>query len=809
MGEIRVFPNPNIPESTFVHLHVHSDFSLHDGSASLYSLVAKAKSLNMKSLALTDINNMIGALDFEKICRANGINPIIGEEVIVCEEEDYYNLVLLCMNVSGYKNLCQISGITYAKKFTARKHFISIEELKNFSEGLICLSGGKTGAFHNLISQGKIQDAENRAVLLRKIFRENFYLEIQNHGLPEETMVINQLTQIGQKLHIQTVITNEVNYCNRKEAVANEVLKSIRTRENYAGDPTNCEWFLKSEQQIKEYFPNQYEAYNNTTLIASKCNLHIPIYSKHEMKDFLPQIVPPKDFCIHPTQKENQQELMRRLVNSGLKTNYKYISDKIRERADAELDLIFKKDLTNFLLMIWEYVNWAKEQDIVVGIGKGDITESIVAYALGITEIDPLKYNLPFERFINNDTNSLPNIDIEFGAEKISRLMQHLKVLYGEKKVANIIAIKNYRNEMLKNLLEDIGHVLGINPKEIEEIVSKLPKGKFTRLKDAFTEPTPFAPDYGQLIPYKEDLRYTKLFKVAFKLEGCISRLTIHPSGVVISNADLSTLIPVCSDTKTEELVTQYTAEQLSDCGLYIFDFVDSLTETFIRKCEDTVIKNHPEDKFSVKQIPLYDEETYQFFSSGETQDIPGFENPETQDILKNLKPNNFDELTALYTMNRPGQSNQIRNYINRKENPSLVEYPDLSLKNILKETYGLVIYQEQMMYALQQLSGKTLAEINGLRKIMNQPKNDSYEIIRQDFISKIVEHGFSRDDAEKLFDRIAMTSTFAYLKADAISSTKTSYTLAWIKVHYPDEFNGAKNTMISNHWWENYYLEI
>ena len=808
MAEIRVFPTPTIPESSFVHLHVHSDYSLKAGSSSLYSLIAKAKSLNMKSIALTDINNMIGVLDFEKICRANGINPIVGEEIVVCEDEDYFNLVLLCRDTIGYKNLCQISGIIYAKKFTARKHFISIEELKNFSEGLICLSGGKNGAFYSLIQNGNIDAAEKRAVSIRKIFRENFYLEVQNHGLLEESNVSNQLTQIGQKLHIQTVLTNEVNYCNKKDAVANEVLKSIHNRTAYPGDPTNCEWYLKSENQMKEFFPGYSEAYTNTLEIASKCNLHIPTYAKSQLKDFLPQIVPPNDFCINSSQKENQQELIRRLLNAGLKTRYKYISDKIRARADSELELIFFFFFTNFLLMIWEYVNWAKEQDIIVGLGSGDIIESVVAYALEITDIDPLKYNLPFERFINEETDSLPNIDIEFGSEKISRLMQHIKALYGEKKAANIISIKQYRGEAVKNLLEDIGHVLEINPEEIKSLVEKFPKN-FSRLKDAFTEPTDFTPDFGKLIPYRNDPRYEKLFNVAFKLEGSISKFTIHPSGVVISNADLCTLVPVCSDPKTEELVTQYTAEQLADCGLYIFDLIDSFTETFIRKCEDMIVKNHPEDKFSINQIPLYDEETYKFFSSGETDDIPGFENPETQEILRNLKPNNFDELTALYTMNRPGQSNQILNYISRKENPSLIEYPDVSLKPILKETYGLVIYQEQMMYCMQKLTGKSLGEVNRLRKILNQTRNESYESVRQDFISKIVEHDFTQENAEKLFDRIAMTSTFGYLKADAISSTKTSYLMAWMKVHYPEEFNSSKNTMTSKHWWENYFLEI
>ena len=808
MAEIRVFPTPNIPVSTFVHLHVHSDYSLKTGSSSLYSLVAKAKSLNMKALALTDTNNLIGAVNFEKICRANGINPVIGEDIVVCDEEDFFNLVLLCKDLTGYKNLCKLSGITYSKKFTARKHFVPIEDLKDYSEGLICLSGGKKGAFHNLILQGKIQDAEQRAVQLRKIFRENFYIELQNHGLAEETSVINQLEQISRNLHIPTVLTNEVNYCNKKDADSNEILKSIRSRTPYNGEPANHEWYLKSEQQMKEYFPSYSEAYNNAAIIAAKCNLHIPTVPKTELKDYLPQIVPPQDFCIYPTQKENQQELMRRLVNAGLKNRYKYISDKIRERADAELDLIYKKDFTNFLLMIWEYVNWAKEQDIITGFGKGSITESIIAYALEITDIDPLKYDLPFERFINEDTTSLPDIDIEFGSEKIVRLMQHIKALYGEKKVANIMSVKNYKGENLKTLLEDIGHAIGIDPKEIQELTSKLPKGKFYRLKDAFTEPTEFTQDNGQLIPYRNDPRYTKLFSTAFKLEGCISRFSMHRSGIVISKNDLSTIIPVCSDPKTEELVTQYTVDHLPECGLYTFDFIDSLTETFIRKCEDMIIKNHPGDKFNINQIPLYDDQTYQFFSSGETEDIPGFKNAETQEILKNLKPNNFDELTALYTMNRPGQSNQIRNYINRKENPSLIEYPDLSLKNILKETYGLVIYQEQMMYCLQQLSGKSLGEVNKLRHIMNK-QNVSYESMRADFIAKIIENGFDQDTAEKLFNRIAMTSTFCYLKADAISATRTSYLIAWIKVHYPEEFNGAKNTMSMKHWWENYYMEI
>lgn len=809
MSEVQVFQTQNPTASSFVHLHVHTDFSLKSGSSNINSLVNKAKTLNMKYLAITDINNLIGSLDFEKICKLNGITPIIGEEIVVCDEEDFYNIVLLCKDSTGYKNLSQLSGITYSKKYTAKKHFVTLDDLRTFSEGLFCLSGGKTGAFFSLFKQNDFNAIEKRACTLRKIFRENFYFELQNHSTTEEQIFSKTLYELGQRIHIQSVVTNEVDYCDRTDAEANAVLTSIRSRTPYSSNAIKSEAYLKSEQEMKNLFPDYSDAINNTNYIASKCNLTIPAYTEEKFEDLLPQIVPPKDFCLYKTQKENQQELMRRLVNAGLKNRYKYISDKIRERADAELQLIFEKDFTNYLLMIWEYVSWAKERDIIVGPGKGPVIESIVAYALGITAIDPLKYNLPFERFINEDTTVLPNIDIEFGAEKISRIMQHLKVLYGEKKVANIIEIEKYSNKNLKNLIEDIGHTLNINSDEIRILTDKLPRGNFISLSDAFTPASEFTPSNGQLIPYKNDLRYTKLFELAAKLEGNISAFTIHPSGVVISKADLCTLVPICSDSKTEELVTQYTVDNLKSRGIHVFNFIDSLIESFVRRCEDIIIKNHPGDKFNLEKIPLYDSKTFNFFSSGKTDDIPGFEFSNAQDILRSIKPSTFEELTALFTMNRPEQFNQIQNFINRKENPSLVEYPDLSLKPILQETYGIVIYQEQMMYCLQKLSGKSLSEVNKLRELQNQPRNESYEKLRSEFITGISDHGFDQETAERLFNRISMTATFGYLKAEAIAYTKTSYQIAWIKVHYPEEFLSSKNTTISKHWWENYYLEF
>ncbi len=809
MAEIQIFQNTEQDGASFVHLHVHSNFSLKNGSANVKSLVEKAKSLNMHALALTDVNNLISILDFEKACRANEIQPIIGEEIIVSDEDQFYNLVLLCKDINGYKNLCQLSGITFAKKYTARKHYVTLDDLKKFSEGLFCLSGGKSGAFFNLIQTGKIEEAEKRAISLRKIYRENFYFELQNHRQSEEISFSQQLYNLGQKLHIPCVITNEVDYLDKSNAEENEVLRCIRNRKRFQSYSINPEHYLKSYQEMKELLPEFSDAFNNTNFIASKCNFTIPSYPKDKLGDFLQQIVPPKDYWVSDNSDENQRAFLKILVNTGLKNRYKYISDKIRKRADEELSLIYEKNLTNFFLIVWEYVYTSKKTDILMGAGKGEVICSIVAYALEITDIDPLKYNLPFERFLNKTSNTIPNIDVEFDATKTSKIMQHIKLLYGEKKVANILSIKKYSHQYLKNLLEDIGHTLGIEPSDLSNITDKLPTKNFVSLQDAFSEPTEFSPNKGCLLQFKNDFRYSKLFNLAFALEGSILEFTVHHSGVVISKDDISTLVPVCSDSKTEEQITQFTAKDLQSRGLYIFDFIDSTKENFLRKCEDIIIKNHSDSKFSIDKISLYDEATYNFFSTGKTEDILGLESSEAQETLPKLKPQNFDEFTAFIAMNRPEQFNQIQNYINRKENPSLVEYPAPNLKNILKETFGLIIYQEQFLYCLQELSGKSLTEIDKLRKIMSKPRNDSYEKIKGEFISAIAANGFEQDQAEKLFNRIAMTASFGFLKAEAVSLAKAIYQIAWVKVHYPEEFKGAKNTMNAKHWWENYSIDL
>ncbi|MBQ2080343.1 MAG: DNA polymerase III subunit alpha [Treponema sp.] len=810
MSEIKVFPNPaqGISVSNFVHLHVHSDFSMNDGSSNIYSLVSKAKSMNMKYLALTDINNLIATPDFVALCRANNISPIIGMEVVVSDDGDFYNLVLLCKDISGYKNLCQITGCIFSKKYTARKHFVTIEELRDFKAGLICLTGGRNGALYSLMAEDKMQEAENRAVALRKIFGNDFYVELQNHGSEKDRIVGERMSFFAKRLHMICVLTNEVNYCSRGDAEANEILRCIRKNEAYqAREDLNREWYLKNESEMYGLFPYASEALKNTMTVATKCSYTIPHYSTEDCKNFLPQIVPPKQFCIHGSNDENQQELLTRLVSAGLKSKYKIIPEDVQKRSDQEISYIVKHRLTNFFLMIWEYVNWASDQDINVSGGIGATPCSLVAFALGLTDVDPLKNSLPVERLMNEESTGFPETGVEFGADKINRLIQHLKILYGEKKVANIIDVKYYRGSNIKKLFIDLGCALRIPDSDVKMICDKVPDGDFTRLRNAFLDPDEFHPENGQLVQFKNDPRFSRLFKFAFKLEGSVSNFSIHSSGVVISNSDLCKMIPVCSDPKTEELLTQYTAEHLRNCGLHRFDLFDSPVESFLRRCEDLILKNHPGDHFLLDKISPYDPETFALFTKGHTDEIIGFESEQEKGLLESLAPSSFDELMAFYTLDKQGRFYQIQDFISRKENPSLIQYPNQCLKPVLQETYGLLLYQEQMMLAVREISGLSLEKADAIRRCIAESNNTRLEELKKNFTDGAKEKGFSEGEAEKLYNRIAPTASFAFLKANAVVQTKKIYTLAWLKVHYNHEYETIKKTYTLRHWWTDYSM--
>lgn len=812
MAEIRVFPNPaqGISVSNFVHLHVHSDFSTHDGSSNIYSLVSKAKSMNMKYLALTDINNMIAIPDFIELCRANNISPIIGMEVVVSDEDDFYNLVLLCKDAGGYKNLCQITGCIFSKKYTARKHFVTLNELREYKAGLVCLTGGRNGALYPLILQDKMQDAENRAVMLRKIFGNDFYVELQNHGTEQDRLVGEKMIFFAKRLHMICVLTNEVNYSGRGDAEANEILRCIRKNEAYQANPEmNREWYLKNESEMYGLFPSASEALKNTMMVAAKCGYTIPRYSIEDCKTFLPQIVPPKQFCLHRSIDENQQELLKRLVSAGLKSKYKIIPEDVQKRADLEIKCIIENRLTNYFLMIWESVSWAKDQDIIVGGGTDASPCSLVAYALGITDVDPLKNELPFERLMNEDEMKFPEIGVEFGSDKIHRLIQHLRILYGESKIANVIDVKYYRGPNIRKLFVDLGCALRIPDSDVRMICDKVPATDFTRLRNAFLEPDEFHPENGQLIQFKNDPRFSRLFKFAFKLEGSVANFSIHRSAVVISNSEICKMVPVCSDPKTEELLTQYTNEHMREFGLHSFDFFDSPVESFLRRCEDLILKNHPADHFLLEKISPYDSETFALFTNGQCDEIIGFGTEREKNLLASLQPSSFEELMAFYTLSKQGRFYQIQDYISRKGNPSLIQYPDPSLKSVLQETYGLLLYQEQMLFSVQAISGISLKNADSLRRAFVASDNSRIEELKQIFLSGAKEKGFSEEDALRFYGRIVPTASFAFLKADAIMQTKKIYSLAWIKVHYAHEYETIKKTYTLRHWWTDYSVSF
>ena len=809
------------PVAQFVHLHVHSDYSLLDSCCKLDQLVAKAKRLNMPALALTDHGNMFGALNFEKLCHVNGINPIVGCEFYVGDDhlkqertkygKKNYHLVLLCENETGYKNMSWLCSDANTEGQYFGKPRIDFEMLKKRHEGLICLSACVAGELPQTLLNDTEEAAEQLITKYRDLFGpDRYYIELQDHGLPEQKEINEKLIRLARKLNVPLVVTNDIHYIEKEDAEAQDALRCIGFK-NLLNEPHQTmgdgrtEWYFKTEEEMRQLFPDVPDAYENTIKIANMCNLTIHQYSTPELKGCLPRFELPKEFQRHDDYTKNQDDYVRYLVEKGLRMRYKEITPKIRARAEYELGIIFKMGFSGYFLIVWEFINWSKstwdnvnnkpKPYIPIGPGRGSGAGSIVAYTMTITDIDPFRYNLLFERFLNPERVSMPDFDIDMDFDYRQDIIQHTRDLYGDPQVGHIVTLGTLKP---KQCIADVGRVLGIPLAEVNMLKACIPDSPKAKLKDAFhpTEKFP-APEGGQLEPYLEDPRYTKLFELAKKLEGVNRNTGLHASGMVIGLTALPDWAPIFKDPKTGEVGVQYTMDIIEPCGLVKFDYLGLKTLSLIRYAEE-IINRHkkPEDPvFSVAEQSESDSETFDMFCKGDSVAVFQFESPGMQKILRQVGPRCIEELVALNALYRPGPMDYIPQYIDGKWKPETVHYPDPCLEDLLKETYGVMVYQEQVMQVSQKIAGFSLGGADMLRRAMGKKKPEVLMGKKKEFIEGAIAQGFTEQHAADIFEIMIPFAGYGFNKSHAAAYTVLAYRTGYLKCHYPAEFMAANLT--------------
>ncbi len=774
-----------IPE--FVHLHNHTDFSLLDGAVSIKKLVARAVSLGMKHLAITDHGNMFGALRFYKECRANNINPIVGCEFYVSaisrkiksgsEKGNRYNhLILLAKNYEGYKNLMLLSSLAYTEGFYYKPR-IDNELLEKYHEGLICSTACLAGIVPKKILDGKYDEAKEKALYYNSIFGDgNFYLELQDHGIPEQKIANKEMIRLSGETGIPLIATNDIHYLSKEDANAQDILICIGT--NHKKHETqrmkfdSSEFYMKSKEEMFEIFKDIPEALENTVKLAEKCRLEIE----------LPGPLLP-DYEI-PHKYSTPDEYLRALTLEGLEERYPVITDEIRKREEYELDIIIGMGFTGYFLIVWDFIHYARENDIPVGPGRGSGAGSIVAYSLKITDIDPLKYDLLFERFLNPERVSMPDFDIDFCFERRQEVIDYVTRKYGSDRVGQIITFGTLK---AKAVVRDVARVLDIPYSEADQISKLIPSENKITIKEAL-EKEPKLKEYE-----KRGEIFLELIDTGRRLEGLSRHASTHAAGVVIGKSTLTDYVPLYRDAKTGSISTQYTMDQLEECGLVKMDFLGLKTLTLIKQTEDLIRKKGT--GFSSENIPEDDEKTFKLLGEGKSVCVFQFESSGMQGILKQAKPNSIEDLIALNALYRPGPMQYIPQFIDSKMGRQPISYPHKDLEEVLKPTYGVIVYQEQVMKVAQIIGGFSLGKADILRRAMGKKKVKEMEKMKVEFIAGAKKKGYTEKLASDVFEMLKPFAGYGFNKSHAAAYSVVAYKTAYLKANYPSEFMAANLT--------------
>ena len=777
-------------ENKFTHLHVHTEYSLLDGFSRIDQLIEKAKSYGMDSLAITDHGQMYGVIEFYKKATAAGIKPIIGCEVYISEKDHtlkdpsnkrYYHLILLAKNNNGYQNLLKIVSEAYVNGYYYKPR-VDLDFIKDYSEDIIALSACLSGEVNQRILENDIEGAYETAKKYVEVFgRENYYLELQNHGLPEQKRVNEVLVKMHEDLDIELVATNDVHYINREDSYYQDVLLCIQTGTLLKDDDRMkmpCdEFYLKSPDEMHAIFKNYERAIENTNKIADMCNVEIEFHNPH-----LPY------FSKLPEGMTNLDYLTQ-LVDEGLARKYENVDEDIRARAMKEINVINNMGYIDYFLIVWDFVRFAREHDIAVGPGRGSAAGSLVSYALDITQIDPLKYNLIFERFLNPERVSMPDIDIDFDYVRRDEVVEYVNELYGRDHVSQIIT---FGRMQARNAIRDVGRVLDISYGKVDKIAKLVPAVINMTLDRALEESDKFRE------AYENDAESKRLIDTARKVEALPRHTSIHAAGVVMSKEILTDIVPLALS--NDQVVTQFNMTEIEELGLLKMDFLGLRNLTVIKDTIKDVKTNHGVE-IDIEAIDENDPNIIDQFNKAKTIGLFQFESPGMRNFLKNLKPTVFDDLVAANSLFRPGPMDEIPTYIHNKNHPEDVRYIDEKLKPILSVTYGIIVYQEQVMQIVQQLGGFSLGEADNLRRAMSKKKMDIMEANREVFVhGKVdensdivvpgcVRNGVSESAANKIYDEMISFAKYAFNKSHSAAYSLVAAQTAYLKYYYPEEY--------------------
>jgi len=783
--------------SDFVHLHVHTEYSLLDGAGRVERLVERAKDLGMKSVAITDHGVMYGVVDFYKKAKSHGIKPIIGCEVYVAArtlkdrdpkyDSSQYHLVLLVKNQEGYNNLIKLVSMGFTEGFYYKPR-VDIEVLKQHSEGLVALSACLAGEVATKLLNGNYEKAKEAALRYRDIFgEENFYLEVQDHGIQEQALVNQEIVRLSKETGIPLVASNDVHYVERDDSRAHDILLCIQTgktvedsaRLKFSGE----EFYLKSHEEMYELFKYIPEAIENTNKVAEMCNMDFIFGQVH-----LPAFEVPEGYT--------SDSYIRHLCFEGLKEKYSEITDEIRERAEYELSVITKMGYADYYLIVWDYVRYAKDNGIMVGPGRGSGAGSLVAYCLGITNIDPLKYNLIFERFLNPERISMPDFDVDFCYERRQEVIDYVIEKYGKGRVAQIIT---FGTMAARGAIRDVGRALNIPYAQVDLIAKKIP----FELGMTIGRALEVNPELKRL--YEEDETVMQLIDMSKSVEGMPRHSSTHAAGVVISKKNVTEYVPL--QMNEDVVTTQFTMGTLEELGLLKMDFLGLRTLTVIRDTVE-IIKAKGLDVPDVDHLNYDDAKVYKMISDGETYGIFQLESNGMTQFMKELKPSSLEDIIAGVSLYRPGPMDQIPRYVQNKYNPEKVRYLHPKLEDILQVTYGCVIYQEQVMQVFRELGGYSMGRSDLVRRAMSKKKADVMAKERANFIHGIIEdgkiivpgcirNGIDADIASRIFDELAEFAKYGFNKSHAAAYAIVAYQTAWLKYYYPVEFTAALITSV------------
>jgi DNA polymerase III subunit alpha len=773
----------------FVHLHVHSQYSLLDGAAEIGSLLAKTKQLGMPALAITDHGVMYGSLKFYQQALKAGIKPIMGCEVYVAPraltdkipkiDENPTHLVLLAMDHRGYQNLLKLVSIAHIDGFYYKPR-IDMDTLRRYSQGLIGLTACLSGQIPRLLVAGKYEEAKKQLLWFQEIFgNANFYLELQYQQLAEQRNVNRNLAKLARECGAPLVATNDVHYLNREDAQVHDVLLCIQTGKTV--NDTNrmkfstAEFYLKSPAEMAEIFNDYPEALENTLKIAERCNVQLELGKLHMPKFTLPP---------ETTAERYLEELCRQsAVDKGITWD-----QGREERLNYELSIINQMGFPGYFLIVRDFVHFAKERQIMVGPGRGSAAGSLVAYLLGITNLDPIEYGLLFERFLNPERISMPDIDIDFCIERRGEVISYVRQKFGEDRVAQIIT---FGTMAARAAVRDVGRVLGIAYSEVDRVAKLIPRELGISIADAIAH----TPELQELI--RNSPQITQLIQIAVKIEGFPRHASTHAAGVVISDEPLTTFLPL-SRSNEDEIITQFTMEDIETLGLLKMDFLGLRTLTVLRDTQALIEQNRGR-QVTIEGIPLNDPLTFQDLADGHTLGVFQLESAGIRRLLMRLRPEEIDDLTALNALYRPGPlgSGMVDDFIKGRHGQQTINYLHPLLEPILKETYGVILYQEQVMKIVSSLGGFSLGQADLVRRAMGKKKPEVLAAMRQQFIEGAIANRVPEQTAISIFDLLEYFAGYGFNKSHSAAYAVVVYQTAYFKTNFPQEFMAALLTSV------------